>query len=225
MRRSRTAFSLAGLLLPLAVDAGFTTEVCFTVKGVAVPGALVRCFDQDWGRNDRVGQDSYTDSQGCVSVQDSQLWYEQPDIYCQIYANGKCFSTTTTPIQRNHPTNANLNFGTIDLPYHSRNCRPNFRGNGCGAASSPAWMREFVDGASGFQSQCLVHDACYETCGARRSQCDTDFYRDMDSTCMGRWACRVAATVFYQLVSWAGQPACRSARRRNECPSLDECAL
>lgn len=234
------ALAWCGVPSAVFVDATFTTNVCFrtistsvdSVDVVApaaaaqpVAGALVRCFDRDWGRNDRVGHDAYTDRTGCVSIQDDQWWWEHPDVFCVVYANGDgCFSTTTTPILNNHSTRNSANLGTIDLPFDERNCWTSTVGNGCGSANMPLWMREFLNGASGFESQCLVHDACYDSCGSIRSECDLHFYHDMASTCMGRWPCRFAAVIFHWTVSFFGQMACKSARR-HKCSSIVECEI
>jgi hypothetical protein len=245
-------FSIYCYCFPVAVvDALFTTNVCFrtvqdsgsaaesnqvhmynnnndTTAGVTRPitGALVRCFDRDWGRNDRVGQDAHTNNQGCVSITDEQYWMEAPDLFCVVYATGDgCFSTTPTPILYNHPTATSANFGIIDVPYDARNCWTPANVNGCGSASMPSFMRTFLNDASGMEKQCNAHDACYASCGSVRSDCDLYFYKDMVNICMGRWACQITALAFHWTVSFLGQFACRQARQQNQCSSLAECNL
>lgn len=159
-------------------------------------------------------------------------------MYCRITA-GDCFATTTTRL----PTvgaAANATASTmvyeydddyyystrtsIELPWDSRYCGER-AGNGCGPAWFPRWLRFVLDGVSGMEDECRVHDACYERCGTTRSECDARFLQDMRRTCDGRHgACRVLANVFHAAVSRFGHRACHEARRKR-CGSVDECLL
>ena len=194
-------------------DAAFTVNVCFTVGGKGVNNALVKCFDEDWGTDDRVGSDARTNSNGCVSVTDNQRWYERPDVYCQVFANGECFAGAVTRIAVDHSSSSNLNFGTIALSYNAAYCG-NFGAdaNGCGPASFPSWLNDAATSVSGFADQCAAHDACYSTCTKTRTQCDDEFLVDMNAVCATSWTCQTLAYLYYEAVDEFGASACTAAR-------------
>lgn len=219
------AFVLATLsCFPTFAEAGFTVHACFQLAGKGVNNALVRCYDSDWGTDDRIGRDTRTDSNGCVAVYDNQRWYERPDVYCKVYANGECFATTTTRILDDRSSSSPVFLGTTSLSYDGAYCG-NFRagGNGCGPSSLPSWLRDVATSVSGFRSQCAVHDACYSQCSISRSECDDDFYEDMLLACNGGWTCDTLAYLFFQAVDEFGGSACRSARL-GSCSSTALCS-
>eukprot|EP00977_Amphora_coffeiformis_P012419 scaffold3069_cov215-Amphora_coffeaeformis.AAC.20 len=113
----------------------------------------------------------------------------------------------------------------IGLPWDERYCGER-RGNGCGPAWFPAWSRRLLDGVSGLYDECSIHDACYETCGKLRSDCDKAFHQDVLQSCgvgtSGATSCRAVADLFYGAVSRFGSKACREARR-GRCESIQEC--
>ena len=207
------------------VDAAFTVNVCFTVAGKGVTNALVKCYDSDWGPDDVVGPSGgvRTGTNGCVAVRDTQTWYERPDVYCQIFANGECFAGVTTRIVNDHSSSSNLNLGTVALTYDANYCG-NFgeNANGCGPASFPSWLNDAATSVSGFADQCAAHDACYSTCSASRTTCDNEFLDDMEAVCAGSWTCLTLANLYYQAVDEFGASACTSARS-GRCTSTALC--
>lgn len=197
------------------VEAAFRVDVCFTLGGKGVNNANVKCFDEDVGTDDRVGPSSggYTNSNGCVSLTDTQRWYESPDVYCKIFPNGECFAEATTKILKDHKSNLNANFGTITLTYDPDYCGDfGAASNGCGPAWIPSWLRSVFTSVSGFANQCASHDACYDNCAVARSQCDDEFLDDMEAVCASSWTCLALADIYYDQVVENGGPACLAAR-------------
>jgi hypothetical protein len=210
-----TTFVVVTLALAVSVDAAFNVNVCFTIAGKGVSNALVKCFDSDWGPDDVVGPSAgvRTGTNGCVALRDTQTWYERPDVYCQIFANGECFAGTTTRIVDDHPSSRDLDLGTLALTYDANYCGNFGAGaNGCGPASFPSWLNDVATSVSGFADQCAAHDTCYSSCVVKRTRCDTDFLADMKSICTGSWTCLTLANIYYKSVNEFGGSACTSAR-------------
>jgi hypothetical protein len=217
--------TIIALTLSVATDAAFTVNVCFTVAGKGVSNALVKCYDSDWGPDDVVGPSGgvRTGTNGCVAVRDTQTWYERPDVYCQIFANGECFAGATTRIVNDHSSSSNLNLGTLALTYDANYCG-NFGadGNGCGPESFPSWLNDAATSVSGFADQCAAHDTCYSSCSVTRTQCDDEFLDDMEAVCAGSWTCLTLANLYYQAVDGFGASACIAART-GKCTSTALC--
>lgn len=223
-----TSFSLF-LLLPSLATAHFTTNVCFAINDSPVIGALVKCWDDDYGWDDRVGPSAgaRTDSNGCVSLYDSQFWWEKPDVFCRIDPNGDCFAEATTVTKSDHNSNRDANFGTVALQYDEDYCG-DFGGldiNGCGPSQFPSFLRDALTEASGFENQCNAHDICYDDCSKKRSDCDDDFHDDMLSTCAGQSNCELLAYLYFTAVDTFGYEACADNSRRNDCDQagFDRC--
>jgi hypothetical protein len=56
--------------------------------------------------------------------------------------------------------------------------------NGCGASGS--WLAKITPNkpaGADFTGACNRHDACYDTLGASKEQCDNQFYNNMVSAC------------------------------------------
>jgi hypothetical protein len=209
-------------LASLPIASGFKVNVCFTLANKGVEGAEVQCYDEDsWGSDAIVGPASpaYTDSNGCVSITDNQSWWEMPDIYCYIVANGDCFASVTTSTMNDHQTDGDVNFGTIALGYDHDYCGDfGAGGNGCGGASFPSWLNDAFTSVSGFGTQCAAHDSCYGDCSKTRSKCDDDFLDDMDAACAGSWTCSLLADIFYEAVdSYGGERFCKAGRDKGLC--------
>ena len=207
------------------VAADFTTTACFTVEGEPVSGAVVKCWDQDWGSDDVVGDSNgvLTDSTGCASIEDTGSWWEDPDVYCRIYPNGACFAEYSTGVVETD-SDVDVDLGYHDLSYDDAYCGDfGADANGCGPESFPTWLNDVATSVSGFDSQCSAHDACYADCTKTRSYCDIEFEFDMYATCAGGWTCQILADLFYQAVSDHGQAACESARL-GSCGSVANCS-
>uniref|UniRef100_A0A7S3KX86 Phospholipase A2 n=1 Tax=Amphora coffeiformis TaxID=265554 RepID=A0A7S3KX86_9STRA len=201
------------LFLPL-VAGGFTTKVCFAMNGKGVVDALVKCYDEDWGTDRRVGRNRFTDVNGCVSVQDTKTWWENPDIYCQVYPNGDCFATTSTKVEKNHPAGTDLDLGTVELTYNDGYCGDfGAHANGCGPASVPRWLNDAATSVSGFADPCAAHDACYVDVTKKRTYCDHAFYDDMEKLCGSSWTCMALANLYYGVVHKYGKASCEAARK------------
>jgi hypothetical protein len=87
--------------------------------------------------------------------------------------------------------------------------------NGCGPND---WRGGLVPnslpGQFSFKPACDRHDICYGTWGARKSTCDSNFYRDMMYLCAGRPFCPTWATAYYSAVYYRGQGAYNNAQRQ-----------
>jgi hypothetical protein len=225
MKSLIASFSLF-VLSPSLATAGFTTNVCFTINASPVVGALVKCWDDDYGWDDRVGPSggARTDSNGCVSLYDSQSWWENPDVFCRIDPNGDCFAEATTSTKSDHNKRRDANFGTVALQYDEDYCGDFGGGNGCGTSQIPSFLRDTLTETSGFKNQCNAHDICYGDCSKKRSDCDDDFYDDMLSTCAGQVNCELLAYFYFTAVDTLGYEACDNSRR-NDCDQagLDRC--
>lgn len=218
-------FILVAVTLSWSVEGAFDVNVCFTVGGKGVKNANVKCYDEDWGPDDRVGPSggANTATNGCVTLRDTQTWFESPDVYCQIFPNGECFAGATTSIKNDHNSRTTANFGTIALTYDPDYCGDfGIGANGCGPASIPSWLRDVATSVSGFAYQCAAHDACYSNCAKTRSQCDYEFLNDMEAVCATSWTCLTLADLFYEAVSGYGGSACTSART-GKCTDLSLC--
>lgn len=211
------------LILPSLVSASFTTTVCFQLTDGAgntapVEGGLVKCYDDDLFPlpDDRVGptDGAVTDANGCASLFDNQLWFESPDVYCRIEANGDyCFAEQATGPACDHNSNNDLDLGTIDLSFDMDYCGDfDLASNGCGSASFPDIFNDVFTAVSGFASQCAVHDNCYDDCTENRSKCDDDFLDDMLLTCSGQESCELLAQIFFEAVDTFGFRPCKAAR-------------
>jgi hypothetical protein len=216
--------TVMSILAFLPVARAFKVNVCFTVANKGVQGAKVQCYDSDWGTDDKVGPNpAYTDSDGCVSINDDQSWWERPDIYCKVYANGDCFGDATTNTKNDHRTNRDANFGTIALTSDPDYCG-NFGAdsNGCGPGSFPSWLSDGATEVSGFANQCGAHDNCYGDCTKKRSKCDADFLDDMNAVCAGSSSCSVLAKIYYEAVdSPFGEDACQASRDGGVCNTAE----
>ena len=225
MKSLIASFSLF-VLSPSLATAGFTTNVCFTINDSPVVGALVKCWDDDLTTDDRVGPSggARTDSNGCVSLYDSQSWLESPDVFCRIDPNGDCFAEATTSTKSDHNKRRDANFGTVALQYDEDYCGDFGGGNGCGTSQIPSFLRDTLTETSGFKNQCNAHDICYGDCSKKRSDCDDDFYDDMLSTCAGQVNCELLAYFYFTAVDTLGYEACDNSRR-NDCDQagLDRC--
>jgi len=85
--------------------------------------------------------------------------------------------------------------------------------NGCGSQGFHVSGR-FAGGVNVTQC-CNNHDCCYSTCGASKSECDTDFLACMQILCgEGRSPriCREEADAFYELVQFFGETAYKEAQ-------------
>jgi len=201
------------LFLPI-IGGSFTTNVCFTMNGKGVENASVKCYDEDWGTDRRVGGSRFTDVNGCVSILDTKTWWENPDVYCQIYPNGDCFATSLTKVKKDHPAGEDLDLGTWELTYNERYCGDfGAHANGCGPASVPRWLNDVTTSVSGFADPCAAHDACYVDCTKERTYCDRAFYDDMERLCGSSWTCMALANVYYGVVHKYGKISCESARK------------
>lgn len=206
------------------VSGDFTTNCCFTLNGKGVQNALVKCYDEDFGRDGRVGRNTFTDAKGCVSVYDSNNWWENPDVYCQIYPNGDCFATTSTHVRKNHRPGTDLDFGQIALWYNEGYCGDfGVHGNGCGPAYVPRWLNDAATVVSGFADPCAAHDACYVDVTKERSYCDHAFYDDMEKLCGTSWTCMALANLYYVAVHKYGRSSCEAARKKRGSTAL--CSL
>ncbi|OEU06516.1 hypothetical protein FRACYDRAFT_254536 [Fragilariopsis cylindrus CCMP1102] len=226
MKSLIASFSLF-VLSPSLATAGFTTNVCFTINDSPVVGALVKCWDDDYGSDDRVGPSggARTDSNGCVSLYDSQSWLESPDVFCRIDPNGDCFAEATTSTKSNHNKRRDANFGTVALQYDEDYCGDfGLDTNGCGTSRIPSFLRDTLTETLGFENQCNAHDICYADCSKKGSDCDDDFYDDMLSTCAGQVNCELLAYFFFTALDTFGYEACDNSRR-NDCDQagLDRC--
>jgi secretory phospholipase A2 len=96
----------------------------------------------------------------------------------------------------------------------------------CGAG----WNEPLVPdrwGEADFTPACRAHDACYETCGASKGECDSRFRSDLRSACrrgyrhwwqaQGRAACLVVAEGYALAVERLGGDAYRDAQRAAGC--------
>jgi len=223
---SSTATAFLSLLLPSLAFAGFTTEACFELNGGPIVGALVKCWDDDYGWDDRVGPSGgvLTGDDGCASLYDNQWWWESPDVYCVIDPNGDCFPETTTPTKNNHKTRRKANFGTLQLSYDDDYCGDfGYDNNGCGTAFFPSWLRDTLTDVSGFENQCAAHDTCYGVCLKTRSECDSDFYDDMLATCAGQDNCEFLGFLYFQAVDQFGYDSCAASRGNCDQAGLVRC--
>lgn len=84
-------------------SATLIVEACFTFAGKPLKGNYVKCYDEDYGLDDFIGSGT-TDSDGCVTITNSDKWYEKPDVYCNVYrksSDQKCFSGSTSDTKNN----------------------------------------------------------------------------------------------------------------------------
>jgi hypothetical protein len=200
------------------VSASFDVKACFTLDGVGVQGAWVECKDEDWGPDDDVGSGpASTDSNGCVTITDNHWWWESPDVYCKISANDECFASINTVVLNNHNKRQDADLGTTVLTFDEDYCGVfGSDTNGCGPEWFPSWANDVATSISGFDTQCMVHDACYADCAKTRSSCDDDFHDDMGAVCGAGSTCNFLADVYYGAVSSSGgEDACEASR--NQC--------
>jgi len=215
------------LFLPSLVSAGFTTKVCFQLNDGSgnvspVEGARVKCYDDDYfpDGDDRVGPANgvLTDANGCASLYDNQWWFENPDIFCRIEANGDCFAEQATNVACDHNNNRDLDLGTIDLMFDMDYCGDfDLGSNGCGVEAFPDVLNSVFTEVSGFESQCAAHDSCYSDCTKLRSTCDDDFLNDMLLTCANQESCEALAQIYYEAVDNFGKVPCKQSRK-GVCP-------
>ena len=211
-----------------------STTISGPTTSEPIVGAIIKCYDSDWGTDDPVGAQgsadwSYvTDESGCVVIEDNQWWFENPDYYCTIENNlsegGKCFQDTATVMKLDYPKYTDVDFGTIALEYEERYCGDLASNtNGCGPASIPDDLSVAMTDTSGFGNQCAVHDNCYDDCSKDRSLCDTDFLNDMLAICAGSSSCETLANLFYSAVVTGGETACVIARNAATCGDASLC--
>jgi hypothetical protein len=53
--------------------------------------------------------------------------------------------------------------------------------NGCGPKGGPRISNTF--GKANFKPACVAHDRCYDTCRAKKAECDARFFRAMTTAC------------------------------------------
>jgi len=198
-------------------NVNFDVSVCFEMGELPIVGATVKCWDDDYGWDDHVGPSNgvVTDSNGCATLNDRQCWWEKPDIYCEIEANGGCFRETLTSTKNDHNYRNDLNFGNIVVAKDNDYCTENGYGqgyNGCGASYFPSWLRDALTEASGFAAPCTAHDSCYEDCTKSQQECDDEFYYDMLGTCAGQSNCEFLAYQYFLAVELFGEASYNESR-------------
>ena len=83
-------------------------------------------------------------------------------------------------------------------------------------------------GDADFSDACKNHDECYETCGASKSSCDSQFERDMEAACrdaypgggldyVRRDSCIGIANAYAVAVERMGGDAYRAAQSNRGC--------
>lgn len=98
-------------------------------------------------------------------------------------------------------------------------------GNGCGTGWNTDVVRDSYGGAS-FRDACDAHDACYETCGKSKKDCDKTFRADMKKECNSTYkkflekpvknACLKLVDGYYEAVKQVGDDAHKKAQ--SNCP-------
>jgi hypothetical protein len=89
----------------------------------------------------------------------------------------------------------------------------------CGPDSLKGPLRKLIpQGAFGadFKPACRAHDACYDTPGADRDQCDRKYLQDMQCACENSThpvLCRMTARLLYRATHKHGEKAFESAQR------------
>ena len=96
----------------------------------------------------------------------------------------------------------------------------------CGSGWSEPWVRDSWGNAD-FTGACRQHDACYDTCGQAKDDCDNRFRSAMHDACeeaySSRWhivqrsACKEIANTYHSAVHRMGGDAYRNAQREKNC--------
>jgi hypothetical protein len=97
-------------------------------------------------------------------------------------------------------------------------------------ACGTGWTEPLVPdrfGAADFTAACQAHDACYDTCGPSKRDCDSRFRSDLRSACRrsyrkwwqfpGLAACLAVAGSYSLAVERRGGDAYRAAQRAKGC--------
>jgi len=70
-----------------------------------------------------------------------------------------------------------------------------------------------------FSNACKNHDACYETCGARKAYCDRQFHKEMRTACDNSGVanpafCKLLAYIYYKAVDKLGSDAYQEGQKK-----------
>ena len=225
MKASSYVVTLLASIFTLSpiVDAG-QIKLCVQMAGKPISGAYVECFDDDLD-NDDFMTDGTTGSDGCVMLtyqtKITSTWNcwnrwdgcfnSDPDIHCEVSSD--CLAPKKTATKNNHNQNTVADFGTVTVKADKAFCG-DVNWDGCGASEFPPWLRDILDSVGGFEDSCNRHDVCYRNCKTMRSQCDTEFKRNMYAKCNGRSNCQMLADIFYTAVDKAGGEFCPIGRRK-----------
>ncbi len=89
----------------------------------------------------------------------------------------------------------------------------------CGPDSLTGPLRMLIPqgvGGADFRPACRRHDACYDTPGSNKTQCDRRYRREMLGTCRNSRhpiLCRMTANLMYGFTAFGGDEAFVSAQR------------
>jgi len=89
----------------------------------------------------------------------------------------------------------------------------------CGPDSLTGPLRKLIPqgvGGADFRPICVRHDACYDTYGANKSQCDQRYLRKMKCACRNSRhpiRCRLTARIMYAFTHRGGQKSFDDAQR------------
>lgn len=129
----------------------------------------VVCYDEDTVSSEKMGE-GVTGADGCVKVPyDGDVKWDTfwggsgPDIFCLLTASDFSYETTVTSTKSN-VSGLSHTFDTVTMQLRA-----------CG---SKKWEREHFGNLlpETFQPACVLHDECYDTCGADKTKCDLAQY-------------------------------------------------
>ena len=89
-------------------------------------------------------------------------------------------------------------------------------GLACGSGLSEL-LPDSVGDLYDFEEACRQHDACYDTYGRSKEECDKEFLDNMADSCVGDAACDTAAGIYYQGANWLGGGAYSDAQQAARC--------